>query len=315
MATSTHEDRVIETATSDSSAARSKIAASWRRSLVNHGLQPEGVRAADSLGEAELNAAREAAGNLLEIAAPVMDRVFRSVDGAGCCVLLTNAEGVILDRRGTAADENTFRKWGLWPGADWSEEAEGTNGIGTCLVEERAVTIHREQHFFTRNTAMSCMDAPIFDHNGRLLAALDVSSCRDDHTEAMAALIGALVADAARRIEADYFRSVFADARILVAPQQGAGEPSLFAVDRDDLVVGATRAARKAYGLTDATFASPRPADDLFATQRSGDLASAERAAIRRAIASTGGNAAAAARQLGISRATLYRRMKRLGAE
>ena len=33
-------------------------------------------------------------------------------------------------------------------GHRWSEESVGTNGIGTCLVEQRALTIHRDQHFF-----------------------------------------------------------------------------------------------------------------------------------------------------------------------
>jgi transcriptional regulator of acetoin/glycerol metabolism len=60
----------------------------------------------------------------------------------------------------------------------WSEKFEGTNGIGTCIVEQRAVTIDRDQHFFTRNSGLFCTTAPIFDENGDLAAALDVSSCR-----------------------------------------------------------------------------------------------------------------------------------------
>ena len=45
-----------------------------------------------------------------------------------------------------------------------------------------------------------------------LVAVLDVSSCRADQTEGFVNLIAMAVNDAAARIEADYFRSVFARA-------------------------------------------------------------------------------------------------------
>ena len=45
-----------------------------------------------------------------------------------------------------------FDERGLRPGALWSEAHQGTNAIGAALVEERALTIHRDQHFHTRNT-------------------------------------------------------------------------------------------------------------------------------------------------------------------
>ena len=138
-------------------------------------------------------------------------------------MLLADRDGVPVDRRGAAADDATFRDWGLWTGAVWSEAAEGTNGIGTAIVEQRGLTIHRDQHFFTRNTALSCTTAPVFDHEGRLAAALDVSSCRADLTEAFVGLIAVAVQDAARRIEAETFRLAFPDARVLVA--QAPTEP------------------------------------------------------------------------------------------
>ena len=32
-----------------------------------------------------------------------------------------------------------------------AEEIEGTNGIGTCIAEERPITVHRSQHFRSRH--------------------------------------------------------------------------------------------------------------------------------------------------------------------
>jgi transcriptional regulator of acetoin/glycerol metabolism len=134
---------------------------------------------------------RAANGELLAVAAPVLDRLFGSVGLAGACVLIADTGGVVLDWRAGDADADRFEDLGLAPGASWAEAAQGTNGIGTCLVEGRAVTIHRDEHFASRNVGVSCMDAPIFDAEGRLVAALDISSARGDHDRAMAALIGA----------------------------------------------------------------------------------------------------------------------------
>jgi transcriptional regulator of acetoin/glycerol metabolism len=236
------------------------------------------------------------------------------VGNTGCCVLLTDNDGVVLDQRSKDSDVEIFNQWGLWSGADWSESSEGTNGVGTCIAEERPVTIHRDEHFFTRNTGMSCMDAPIFGPDGELIGALDVSSCRADQTEAYTRLISTVVAQTAKQIEADAFRVAFPKARIIAALDERGDGAVLLAVDQDDLIIGATRAARRVYQLGQGSVLAPMPASDILG--RDSDMSAlerAERAALKRAIARSGGNVSAAARELGIGRATLYRRMNRLG--
>lgn len=313
---SSHADRVREAAESRSGAATSALVASWRRSLKRYGLEPEERRTPDVLTQQALKSAREPLEHLLRVASPSLDRLFGSVGDAGCCVLMTNADGIIVERRGTAGDEPAFRSWGLWEGADWSEAREGTNGIGTCLAEKRPVTIHQDQHFHSRNTSMSCIDAPIYDHQGELVAALDVSSCRADLTGAFSQLIAATVFDTARRIESDNFRAHFEGARIVMGDRHGRAGAVLLAIDRDDVVIGATRAARAEFGLGDTPTFEPRPAADvLTGTPAKSDLAAAERAELRRAILRANGNMSEAARALGVGRATLYRRLKRLGMD
>lgn len=309
-----HSDLIRAAAESSSSAARSALAASWRRSLLYHGLDPETRALPDRVDAPTLRRARERLGVLTAIAAPTLDRLLGAVARSGCCVLLTDSDGLIIERRSVAADDVFFAEWGLWTGAIWSEAKEGTNGIGTCLAEQRAVTIHGDQHFHTRNTALSCMGAPVFDEHGRLAAVLDVSSCRADQAEDLACLIATAIADAARRIESDHFRAAFPDCRIVMTPDHGYTGAALLAVDRDDLVIGATRAARHSLDLTDRSFAVARPLADILAgNSQPSDLRAAERAELQRALARTEGNVSAAARALGIGRATLYRRMKHLG--
>ncbi len=307
-----HADHVRAAAESVTSAAQSALAASWRRSLLYHHLDPEMQAPPDRVAEATLREARERLGALATIAGPIIDRVLNAVGRAGCSVLLTDSNGVIVDRRGMPADDEIFSKWGLWTGAIWSEAKEGTNGIGTCLAEQRPIAILRDQHFRTRNTAMSCMGAPIFDAHARLAGVLDVSSCRAELMADLAPLIAAVIADAARRIESEAFRAAFPDCRIIMTPENGHSGSALLAVDRYDLVVGATRVARQTLGLTDNFLA--RPVADVLANGRqASDLRAAERAELQRALARTDGNVSAAARELGIGRATLYRRMRRVG--
>jgi len=267
------------------------------------------------LAATEILAAQQKLGPLLRAAQASLDRLFLAVGGVGCSVLLSDRGGVVVDRRGAQGDDRTFDSWGLWTGAIWSEQYEGTNGIGTCLVEERAMTIHRDQHFFSRNSLLSCTTVPIFDEHGEIAAALDVSSCRADLTEGFVQLIAVAAADAARHIEAENFRLAFPHARIVLAPSGERTGKSLLAVDHDDLVIGATRAARIALGIDAATLARPMPASDLIGQfdPRHDDFETAERAVVQRALARADGNVSRAAKDLGMSRATLHRKMKQFG--
>lgn len=313
MTQASHEERVASA--SQSPAGVSRVAARWRRSMQKHGLDPAHfARRPNRIDAKALNERGERIGEFLAIAAPRLDQLFQLVCPTGCSVLLTDADGIVLDQRISSADTTIFREWGLWAGHDWSEATEGTNGIGTCLVEGRQVTIHRDEHFFSRNTALSCMDAPIWGPDGRIIGALDVSSARADQTERWNGLIAAQVAQTARMIEAAFFRASFPDARIIMSEGETADSTLLLAVDRDDLTIGANRAARKAFGLEKEGAMRPRPASDLLGREDEvTGFEQAERSTVIAALARSNGNVSAAARALGVGRATLYRRMARLG--
>ncbi|MEX1662859.1 GAF domain-containing protein [uncultured Thioclava sp.] len=308
-----HADIVREVVSSPKAAGRAGFAASWRRSMIHHKIDPADMPLDARLSEAEIRARREASGLLLQIAAPVLDRLARAACDAGCTVLLSDAGGLILDERVRAGDAGDFHASNLAPGSDWSEGAQGTNGIGTCLAEGRAVTVWRDQHFRAGNTGLTCIGAPVFGAQGDLAGVIDVSSAREDMTEGYASLVALTAQDAALRIEGDLFRAAFQGARILSA---GPGENApqgvmLLALNRDDLVVGATRAARKYLGINTEQIGQ-LPANDLIGQGVRGGLQEAQRAAMARALARNGGNVSAAARDLGIGRATFYRKAKKL---
>ena len=299
----------VEAALARGDAALSPVVASWSRSAHLHGLDPTRDRRPERMTEAELAAAREKMAPLIHAAGPNLDRLFQAVGSVGCCILLADTDGVPLERRGASVDDAIFADWGLWLGTRWSEAAQGTNGIGTCLVEDRVVSIHRDQHFLSRNTILSCMTAPVYDPQGNLAGVLDVSSARSDLTKGFMTLIVQAVTETAQKIEAQAFRDAYPAARMVLVPGNERNPGGLLAIDPDDLVVGATRAARLHLGLAGDLASMPRPAADVLGRVAPDRLEDAERSVLARALARAGGNVSAAARNLGISRATLHRKL------
>lgn len=310
-----HADKVYSLTRNSSQAASSPVAASWMRCMTLHKLSPEAARTPQRLSSGEFRDAVERSRIIVEEAGEELDRLFAMTGRSGHCLLLTDERGVALDRRGAAGDDADFRGLGLWSGTVWSEASIGTNGIGTALADQRAAVIQRDQHFLAANTGLSCTAAPIRDHKGRLAGALDISTCRDDVTELTMNMLSHAVREAALRIESNIFRRAFPSARFIMV---GSAYGAILAVDRDDIVVGATRAARQALGLDDQRIGAGLPAADALneeARADAGDLLEAERAALRRAISRNNGNMSRTAESLGISRATLHRKVKRLCIE
>ncbi len=181
--------------------------------------------------------------------------------------MLCNTDGIAIHHRGDEAQADQFKYWGIWVGGVWSEKVEGTNGIGTCIAEERPVLVHRDQHFRARHIGLSCAGAPIFDPNGRLALVLDSSSMTSDrsHTLALAA-----TKVAARAVEERLFRESFRNLwTIAAAPFDDSSPALLLAVDTDLRIAGADRAARTALGLNDENLAGGVPLSTAFHYDRS----------------------------------------------
>lgn len=224
-------------------------------------------------------------------------------------MILAGTDGIPLERIGNPTEDRDFAEAGLWTGTNWSEAAAGTNGIGTCIAERRPVLIHRNQHFLSVNTTLTCASAPVHDADGEIVAVLDVSNARLDMTEGMAGLFGHIVTEAARKIEADLFHASFPRARMVLVPGIDRGVGALLAVDADELVIGATRAARTHLGLSDDLAKAPVPVADILDLPAHERPEDGERAVLSRALARSGGNVSAAARALGLSRATFHRKL------
>jgi len=221
------------------------VSASWQRSASEYGVDPTRNEPPRILTPHEIKDFREPVDELVFSAQEEIDRLYKLVREAGYAILFCQKSGVVVEHRGEAVDADRFKYWGTWLGGVWSEEIEGTNGIGTCIAEERPVTVHRRQHFRSRHKDLSCSGAPVFDADGRLMAVLDVSAVDPDLSERAHALTGALTVMSARAVEERFFRERFRSAWIVAAAPPGEDAPGfLLAVDGDQRIVGADRAAR-----------------------------------------------------------------------
>ena len=241
------------------------VSGSWRRCVVEHRLEPSSRSSPNILTERELTQLREPFNAVLLHAQEEIDRLYAIVRQAGYVVLLCNAEGVALHHRGNERMADQFKRWGTWLGGVWSEQVEGTNGIGTCIVEQRPISVHCDQHFRTRHVGLSCAGAPIFDARGTLVGVLDSSSIDPQTSDHAHALTLAATITSAREIEERLFRESYRHAWVIAAIPCDESRPAvLLAVDRDQYVVGADRVARVAFDITADRLARGVPLRTVF---------------------------------------------------
>jgi sigma-54 dependent transcriptional regulator, acetoin dehydrogenase operon transcriptional activator AcoR len=191
------------------------VAFSWLRCCSEFQLRPDHPRAAEVLEQAALRQVQERIDDVVSVARAEMDALYEQIPGSGYALLLTDAAGVILHEKTDPTLSRDFRKAGLIKGADWSERAVGTNGIGTCITERRPITIHLEEHFFSSNIGLTCSAAPIRDPRGELIAVLDASNVSCEERKASRSHTGALVNMSARLIEKCVFLRRHRDQRTI----------------------------------------------------------------------------------------------------
>ena len=229
-----------------------EVVTSWRRCLTAHHLDPEIQAAPHIITEKEIKDSREPLRSVILQAQEELDRLYAIVGPQQYVVLLCNRDGIAIHHRGDESMADTYKDRGIWLGAVVSEQMEGTNGIGTCITDQRATMVHRDQHFRTRHIDLSCAGAPIFDPLGRLAGVLDTSSMNPQTTEQSLCLAMAATKVSARGVEERIFREYFRHAwNIAAAPCGGSQVAVLLAADDDQRILGADQIARRIFSLND----------------------------------------------------------------
>ncbi|MBT1264116.1 sigma-54-dependent Fis family transcriptional regulator [Pseudomonas sp. VS40] len=249
---SRHAQQVLTVAHGRDPSSDPSIARSWLRCLEDYHLDPAQTIAPTVLEHGRLLESRERLQQVLHIAGSEMNSLHQQLSGAGHAVLLTDARGVILNCVTAPSERKIFERAGLWLGADWSEACEGTNGIGTCLVERQSLTIHRDEHFRGRHTGLTCSASPVFDPHGDLLAVLDVSSAREAVSRQSQFHTMALVNLSAKMIESCYFLRHFENHWLLrfhlQAESVGLFSEGLLAFDGEGRICAVNQSAMNLLG-------------------------------------------------------------------
>ncbi|TDD57928.1 transcriptional regulator [Kribbella antibiotica] len=171
-------------------APRPLVAASWERSLAA-AVDPE-LDAPPMVVDLDLLEALRA-DHPLHAVLPVLRQTLTTIaDEASHIMIITDAQGTILWREGSAAVRRQADRIALSEGAIWSEDQIGTNGMGTALATGQPVQIHSAEHLVRRIHEWTCAAAPVHDPDtGKLIGAVDVSGPLRTVHPAMVALVTA----------------------------------------------------------------------------------------------------------------------------
>ncbi len=119
---------------------------------------------------------------LARAAAPVLADVADDLAGEPVSVILTDAEGVVLERRtgDSKLNQHLDKVW-LAPGFSYAEKFIGTNGIGTALEGRGPVQVFGHEHYVEGLADLACAGAPIWHPvSGKLMGVIDLTCWRPD---------------------------------------------------------------------------------------------------------------------------------------
>ncbi|MFV0490822.1 MAG: sigma-54-dependent Fis family transcriptional regulator [Pseudorhodobacter sp.] len=179
---------------------RREILGSWQR-CIRRGLRS--LKQAPLLEDQALLTQQAQARRLRNSAKSALQRAGVLLDDSSNILLLCDSSGVVLDAVGDTDTLNRGRENHLHLGGNWSEEAIGTNAIGTAIHLHSPVVITAAEHFCEEIQRWSCAATPIADPaTGELLGVLDISWPSGLRQASAAALSSALAA----QVESDLTR-------------------------------------------------------------------------------------------------------------
>lgn len=153
---------------------RPLVLESWRRSAALH-VDPDQPESPITLAGDDLAEAR--ALSPLRHAMPVVRRLLiDDAAEAGVLVIIGDADGRLLWAEGDDDLRRRAERMHLMAGANWGEDAMGTNAIGTALAVGDTVQVFGSEHYTRTVQPWSCTAAPIRDPlTGHIIGVLNIT--------------------------------------------------------------------------------------------------------------------------------------------
>ena len=166
-----------------------EIEQSWRRSVSSR-IDPEA--GPEILGEIDPNSV------ILRAAGRVLDQWQTNLADSRLTLFLADEDGRIVSRRIVdAQDERTMDRANAVEGFNFSEQALGTNGLGTPIEARGVVFVRGAEHFNDALNQLACAGAPIkHPITGRIVGSLALTS----HVDGASPLMVSMARHAAQEI-------------------------------------------------------------------------------------------------------------------
>ncbi|MBB5996366.1 GAF domain-containing protein [Streptomonospora salina] len=160
----------------DSPPARPRpvIADSWER-MRRSRIDPDDARPAPVLARDDLQTLRGAS-PLADLLPMLRDALMPVAEDASHVMVVTDDRGRLLWRDGPVRMRRMADAMGLVEGSHWSEEAAGTNAVGTSLAVDRPLQVYSAEHYARGLHQATCSSAPVHDpRDGRALGAVNLT--------------------------------------------------------------------------------------------------------------------------------------------
>jgi transcriptional regulator of acetoin/glycerol metabolism len=321
------------------------IERSWRRCLQAGRRAVEPV-AFDVLPPEQVRRVQEANHDLVTAARPVLEQLGRAIASTRYFAILTNGDGIVVDAHGPIAAADARAAVITRVGVDLSERSVGTTAIGAVLAELKPVWLHRGEHFFQDTGCYSCAGAPLFGPDGRCVGMLDLTGIDAAERPELKHLVAQSARSIENALTLTRPHRLVLRVNWPGRPLGDEGD-GLVCVDGEGWVTGSNRAAREMVaalagaGPVHCSEVFAQAWEPLFDLARNSEAAAVELplwsglrlavlaqlpgetrhgsscrplrdveiALIRQAVSDARGNVMEAARALGISRATVYRKL------
>ncbi len=151
------------------------VLSSWQRSR-QCGVNPSSIKAPLIASGECVERLRRQRQDLLSVSSPLFTATSELLARSGSIMLLTNAEGVIIEAQGNLHTLDVGQQMHLMQGGQWGEGVVGTNGIGTALATGMPAHIFASEHYCQGMKGWTCAAAPIHEPGtNTILGVIDIS--------------------------------------------------------------------------------------------------------------------------------------------
>lgn len=176
---------------------------SWTNCRDN-GINPRQTMESLTLPQDEIDILLKKYSELIEISRPVLEMILFSTGDAKFIVMLTSRDGVILhvtgDLGSLSAQENYYNK----PGVYCDKRFFSARATTLALQEKKPISLCGSEHYLEVFHNSLCYAAPIFDHDGNVMACVSLASSVQNYNQKTLSMVSAAAENISSQLQRKY---------------------------------------------------------------------------------------------------------------